>query len=127
MYALQDLVARYPTDQAEQVSAAQVAAEFDARVAAEFDARMAKEEKTPPPSNNRHELRTLQDLVAAVTRENLPRLLADLEAFLEMAVRLKPSGLALDLEKLTWIDDGKTTITLEVRLEPPIEAKIERS
>ena len=84
--------------------------------------KLAPEEA--PPS--RWEIYTMGDLVSAATRENLPRLIADVHSFLDVAVRMKGADVDLRLEKLTWIDDGKTSISMEVRLEPPVEVKIER-
>ena len=84
--------------------------------------------------DKRHDIKTLHDILRAVTMDNVDNFLKDFDSFLRIWAGtrgiVEAVGSAVELEqvikdvKFTWIDDGKNdaTVNFEVVPTPPKEA-----
>jgi hypothetical protein len=71
-----------------------------------------------------HEIKSIKDIYRIVTPETTEAFLADFAAWLRIVIAIKqsdPEGTYLDVEKFTWIDDGKNDLRgvhIEVKEDP---------
>ncbi len=60
-----------------------------------------------------HDIKTINDVYRVVTPETTEAFLADFAAWIRMVIAMKkadPERRYLDVEKFTWIDDGKNEL-----------------
>lgn len=65
-------------------------------------------------------IKTIEELVAAVNSKNIANFLKDFESWLTMSVMLREQnipGVEHDTSVFKWIDDGKNDIKITIKLE----------
>jgi hypothetical protein len=64
-------------------------------------------------NSNEYSIKTINDIYRIVTPETTEAFLADFSAWLRMVIAMKksdPERTYLDVERFTWIDDGKNEL-----------------
>ena len=77
--------------------------------------------------NNKHDLKTIKDIVDVVTAENIDNFLIDLRGFLTMIMVIKSTQELVGKENIEikkehenvfhWIDDGKTEAHIHIEVK----------
>jgi hypothetical protein len=62
-----------------------------------------------------HKIKTIQDVVNAVDEKNMDAFLTDFKSFLTAITILKVNGSIPKIETMTWVDDGKNDVTIDLK------------
>jgi hypothetical protein len=62
-----------------------------------------------------HKIKTIQDVVNAVDEKNIDAFLVDFKSFLTTITILKVNGSIPKIETMTWVDDGKNDVTIDLK------------